>query len=198
MSIGSVPPNDATNCVRNITVRNVRFDEPIKAIYIKPNPGTHGRGIIDSITYENIEIHEALWWAIFIGTQQQHQPGGSGTGCSFFYPLPGQTCQTDPLVSINNIVLRNVNIYGGVLSPGIMICNETNPCTSLIFDSVNVHNPSPYPIKDFYLCEHFSGTARNSNIVPSCLTDITPHHPRPISLIEKIKQTLNIEEVDLD
>jgi hypothetical protein len=190
MSIGSVPPNDQIACVRNITIRNIRFDEPLKAIYIKPNPGTSGRGIIDSITYENIEIHDALWWAIFIGTQQQHQPHGTGTGCSFFYPLPGQTCQTDPLVSINNIVLRNVNIYGGVLSPGIMICNETNPCT-IEFDNVNVYNPSQFPVKDYYLCENFSGTARNSNIVPSCLTDITPRrHPSP--LIKRIKKTFNI------
>lgn len=30
MSIGSVPPNPDLNCVRNVTIRNIRFDEPFK------------------------------------------------------------------------------------------------------------------------------------------------------------------------
>lgn len=30
MSIGSVPPDQNVNCVRDVTVRNVRFDEPFK------------------------------------------------------------------------------------------------------------------------------------------------------------------------
>jgi len=73
MSIGSVPPNPGVNCIRNVTFRNITFEKPFKAIYVKPNPGTRGMGLIADITYENIEIHNALWWAVFIGTQQQHQ-----------------------------------------------------------------------------------------------------------------------------
>jgi polygalacturonase len=56
MSIGSVPPNDDLNCIRNVTFNNIKFDYPLKAIYIKPNPGTHGAGLIQQITYQNIEI----------------------------------------------------------------------------------------------------------------------------------------------
>ena len=37
MSIGSVPPNPNVNCVRNITIRNVRFDEPFKVIFCSNN-----------------------------------------------------------------------------------------------------------------------------------------------------------------
>ena len=73
MSIGSVPPNPGVNCIRNVTFRNITFENPLKAIYIKPNPAEAGTGLISDITYENIEIHNAIWWAIFIGTQQQHQ-----------------------------------------------------------------------------------------------------------------------------
>ena len=73
MSIGSVPPRQDVNCIRNVTFRNITFEKPLKAIYIKPNPGDSGKGLIEDITYENIEIHDAIWWAIFIGTQQQHQ-----------------------------------------------------------------------------------------------------------------------------
>ena len=35
MSIGSVPPNPNVNCVRNITIRNVRFDEPFKVVFLQ-------------------------------------------------------------------------------------------------------------------------------------------------------------------
>lgn len=169
MSIGSVPPSDGNACIRNVTIRNIEFKDPFKAIYIKPNPGDSGTGLISNIVYENINIYNALWWAIFIGTQQQHQPHSSGTPCSFFYPLPGTECITNPLISMNNIILRNVSIFNGVLSPGIMICNSTNPCTNFLFDNVNVNNRSDFPIKDGYLCENISGYAKNSNLVPNCL-----------------------------
>ena len=174
MSIGSVPPNDNLNCVRNITIRGIYFDSPLKAIYVKPNPGTHGKGLIANVLYENIEIHNALWWAIWVGTQQQNQPGaGADTGCSFFYPLPGAKCPTDPLVTVDSLILRNINIYGGALSPGILICNATNPCTNFVFDNVNVYNRSHFPVAEGYMCRHIEGYAKNSNIYPNCLTDIT-------------------------
>jgi hypothetical protein len=95
-SIGSVRPNPNVNCVRNITFRNIEFHSPIKvhlcgkvtyfdtlsqnslvvrllcqAIYVKPNPGTVGTGIIDNVLYENIVAKNPLWWAIWVSTQQQ-------------------------------------------------------------------------------------------------------------------------------
>jgi hypothetical protein len=173
MTIGSVPPNPDGNCIRNVTFRNIKFKYPLKAIYIKPNPGDEGTGLISDILYENIEINEAIWWAIYIGTQQQHQPGQSGTPCSFFYPLPGTKCETNPLVTMENITLRNINIYGGVLSPGILVCNATNPCTNFLFDNVNVFNRSIFPVADGYLCENVNGHAINSNVYPKCLTALS-------------------------
>ena len=52
MSIGSVPPNGGNACIRNVTFRNIRFDNPLKAIYIKPNPGN----IISYILFKNFLI----------------------------------------------------------------------------------------------------------------------------------------------
>jgi hypothetical protein len=173
MSIGSVPPNTDRNCVRNVTIRNIKFENPLKAIYIKPNPGNAGTGLISNILYENIEIREALWWAIFIGTQQQHQPHQNGTDCSFFYPLPGTECIANPLVTVENITLRNVNIYGGLLSPGILLCNQTNPCNNFVFDHVNVYNASQFPIEQGYLCENVNGYAIESNLLPNCFKNIS-------------------------
>lgn len=39
MSVGSVPPSLNHACIRNITFKNVFFDHPFKAIYVKTNPG---------------------------------------------------------------------------------------------------------------------------------------------------------------
>lgn len=57
-------------------------------------PMQNGYGKIDSILYENVWGDTPLWWSIYVSTQQQDQPGGSNTGCSFFYPLNGTLCPT--------------------------------------------------------------------------------------------------------
>lgn len=69
MSIGSVPPNLGTNCIKNVTFRNIDFKMPFKAIYVKSNPGEKGDAIIQNITYENVHIDTPIWWAVYIGPQ---------------------------------------------------------------------------------------------------------------------------------
>lgn len=139
LTIGSVPPNPDINCIRNVTFRDTIMHRPLKALYIKPNPGTQGTGIIDNIVYENIEIDHALWWTIYVGPQQQNQPGGdSGTGCNFLFPFV-PICPTQPLVSITNIVFRHVHavetlpLFEG---PGVFLCDPANPCKDIVFDDV--------------------------------------------------------------
>ena len=138
-SIGSVSANSAHNCVNNVTFRNMDFEEPMKAIYIKPNPGgTEGvdSASISNIVYENITINNPIWFAIYIGPQQMKEPDGAGTGC-MLYPFGGgdDACPTNPLVTIENVTLKDVSITGGV-TPGIVRCNETAPCTGMVFDNV--------------------------------------------------------------
>lgn len=67
MTIGSVPPNVQHHCIRNVTFRNINFWFPIKAVYVKSNPGHNGDGIIENILYENLWIFEPIWWNIYIG-----------------------------------------------------------------------------------------------------------------------------------
>ena len=67
MTIGTVPPHTNHNCVRNVTFRNVVQHFPLKAIYIKTNPGDSGDGIIENILYENFTINDPVWWTIYIG-----------------------------------------------------------------------------------------------------------------------------------
>lgn len=77
LTIGSVPPRDSYQCVRNVTFKDSKIYHPFKAIYVKTNPGTTesmlpgSGGEITNIVYDNIEIHHPIWWGIYIGPQQQ-------------------------------------------------------------------------------------------------------------------------------
>ena len=72
MTIGSVPPNKNTACIKDVVFRDVIMEKPLKGIYIKTNPGDEGDGLIQNITYENFVMYHPVWWGIYIGPQQQH------------------------------------------------------------------------------------------------------------------------------
>jgi polygalacturonase len=88
MTIGSVPPHIYHACIKDVTFRNVNFTSPLKAIYVKTNPGNAGDGEITNILYENIKMTMPVWWGIYIGPQQQYQPDGDGPGCMLYPILP--------------------------------------------------------------------------------------------------------------
>merc|ERR1711991_1293775 len=78
LSIGSVSPSETIPCVKNVYFHDNYLWRPLKAIYVKPNPkreGDTGKAVIDTITYENIVIEQAVWWTVWLGPQQEHQPG---------------------------------------------------------------------------------------------------------------------------
>eukprot|EP00698_Gefionella_okellyi_P003151 TRINITY_DN12947_c0_g1_i1.p1 TRINITY_DN12947_c0_g1~~TRINITY_DN12947_c0_g1_i1.p1 ORF type:complete len:467 (-),score=99.21 TRINITY_DN12947_c0_g1_i1:98-1498(-) len=166
MTIGSVPPNPKVACVRNVTFRNVVFDEPYKAIYVKTNPGVNGNGTISDILYENFYISKSIWWAIYIGPQQQEQPDGTGPGC-MFYPIE-PICATQPRIAINNIILRNITVVDSLLPPGILRCNDTRPCENFIFDGVHVAGSLVDDGKNF-ICENVQLKTTDSHPVPQCV-----------------------------
>jgi hypothetical protein len=151
-SVGSVPPHDNVNCIRNSKFIDIRFHDALKGIYVKPNPGTGGRGVIDNITYENIYGRNTLWWPVWVSTQQQHQPGGSSTGCSFLFPAEG-TCQTDPFVPVTNLRFKNVTLLDGLFSEGVLRCNSSGPCTGWSFEDVTVTSVTHWPVANGFLCE---------------------------------------------
>lgn len=169
MSIGSVAAHEDYNCVRNVTFSNITFHHPLKSIYIKTNPGTTesmepgSGGEITNILYENIKIYNPVWWNIYIGPQQQKQPDGRGPGC-MLYPL-NKDCETQPLVTIANVTLRNIESHGGLLPAGILRCNETHPCTDIVFDNVKSHSIWRY-LGFSYITENMQGTAVNSKPNP--------------------------------
>jgi hypothetical protein len=69
MTIGSVPPNNGINCVRNVTFRDIVFHQPFKALYLKSNPGDSGSGIVENINYINIVINTPLWYPLWYVTR---------------------------------------------------------------------------------------------------------------------------------
>lgn len=148
MSIGSVPPAVGDNCVADVVFERVVMRDPLKAIYVKTNPGDSGTGTIRNITYRDFTVSAPTWWPIYIGPQQQGLVEG-GPGC-IFYPL-NPVCPTQPLVTVSDIFLSNVTITDALLWPGLVRCNATNPCSNIVFDDVTV---SGGLAADGYFCQN--------------------------------------------
>eukprot|EP00933_Yihiella_yeosuensis_P059080 TRINITY_DN59_c1_g3_i1.p1 TRINITY_DN59_c1_g3~~TRINITY_DN59_c1_g3_i1.p1 ORF type:complete len:499 (+),score=77.79 TRINITY_DN59_c1_g3_i1:190-1686(+) len=163
-SIGSVTPHADINIVRNITFRNIDMPGTGKGIYIKSNPGCDMErttsALIEDITYEDIRIDKPVWWPIWIGPQQQHEPGTPlGEKCSLSYGLTSSYCPTQGCVTFANITLRNVFITDPLISVGVILGNQTNPMKNIVFDNVVVkYGLDPlrgkYPWGRTYRCEH--------------------------------------------
>ncbi len=62
---------------------------------------------------------------------------------------------------MRNITLKNIDVEGSILTPGIIRCNATNPCTDFTFE--NVHMNAWYNNKDLgFITENVYGTVINS------------------------------------
>lgn len=120
-------------------------------------------------TYEDIEISDPLWWPVWIGPQQQQEPGSAlARKCSLFFPLDDR-CPTQGCSTFTNIVLKNIKITNPVLSPGVILGNSTNPMKNIVFDGVVVENPGTFPYQKNYLCEYADvQVSGGTTPVPSC------------------------------
>lgn len=170
-SIGSVPPTVNRKCVDAITMRNISMPGTGKGIYIKSN-GNDCIGKTSQLTnlrYENIHIDKPVWYAIWIGPQQQQEPHTSlGLDCSLLYPLGGSQCPTQGCSDFENITLKDIAITNPLLSPGAIMGNASNPMRNLVFDNVVVTQDSylagrlpwhekTYPFKGTYKSIHANG-----------------------------------------
>lgn len=146
------------------------MEKPFKGIYLKTNPGENGYGIIDNILYENITMHEPIWWAIYLGPQQQKQPDRGGPGCMLYPFDPRGTCSTQPRINITNVKLKDISITNSLLFPIVMRCNETNPCRNITFENVKAKGWLIGKKNKGYVCENIHGEQRNSSPQLDCLT----------------------------
>lgn len=87
-------------------------------------------------------------WPIYIGTQQQEEPGGVGNG---LWP------HTEPLCTVANVTLRRIAARGGSWpqSAAVIRCNATNPCTNILLDNVSIRGK--FDSKRRWICEAARG-----------------------------------------
>ena len=144
--------------------RTAPFDPPTRGVSDKPAPPlspreVNGTGVIDRVTYEDITVRGALLWTVFVTTQQQAQPGGgTNTGCSFLFPLPGAKCPPVAQVPVTNLVIRNLVSTGALLSPGVLQCAEAGPCTGWAFENVSIESGTGWPMGgDVLYCAGIEG-----------------------------------------
>jgi hypothetical protein len=76
------------------------------------------------------------------------------------YPIL-KDCQTQPRVTVRNITLRNIKSTEGILPPGIIRCNATNPCRDFTFENVWVTGWFTY-LDYGYITENVIGVQINS------------------------------------
>ena len=81
-----------------------------------------------------------------------------------FYPVSPH-CDTQPLIDVRNITLKNITSYGGLLGPGIIRGNETNPVVGVHFENVHLHGIWRLRGKNF-ITEHVIGSVVDSKPVP--------------------------------
>ncbi len=166
MTIGSVPPNQNINCVKDVLFKDITMNYPLKALYLKSNPGDSGMGLIQNIKYENMFIDRSVWWTLWMGPQQMKQPDGNYMGCSMIYPII-PTCPTNPLVTFDNILFKNITSINGLNPiPGVMIFNQSNPGTNIIFDDVFMSEGEGKIYTQPFITEYAMGYVINSEPIP--------------------------------
>lgn len=118
------------------------------------------------------------------GPQAQHEPHEQlGGACPLDYPLSGSRCPTQGCTLFENITLKDIVIEDPILSPGVLLGNETNPMRNIKFDNVTVNVPFKnrvhhgrlpfhqvhFPYAGKYKCDNVVGTCHRCKPVPDCL-----------------------------
>ena len=132
------------------------------------------------ISYEDVVIQEPHWWPVWIGPQQQQQPGDSlGQKCSLLYPLD-KRCSTPSCVDFRNITLRGIDVQvkGRLTWPwtGAILGSSDNPMQDVDFRRV-IADPLvrdrwllPNQRQSYYACTGADGSHKFSAPTPKCLT----------------------------
>ena len=118
-------------------------------------------------------INQPIWWAIYLGPQQQKQPLGGGPGCMLYPFDPRGTCQTQPRIDIRNITLSNIQVHNSLLFPIVLRCNESNPCTGIKLKNVKVDRWLIGNKTKGYVCEFVEGSQEGGHPRVNCLNQNT-------------------------
>ena len=66
---------------------------------------------------------------------------------------------------MRDITLKNITIHDAILPPGIVRCNETHPCTEMVFENVQADGWWRH-IRANYFVDYAYGTVTNSHPKP--------------------------------
>lgn len=83
-------------------------------------------------------------WPLYIGPQQQAEPGGVGSGL---------WAETEPYCSIANITLRNLYARDGIWpqAAAAVRCHPDNPCTGIVLENVSIDGT--FDSGDKWICD---------------------------------------------
>jgi len=103
----------------------------------------------------NAKNYFCMEWPLFVGTQQQLEPDGSGSGI---------WAATEPRVDVRGVTFKDVKAHGGTwpMSAGVVRCNATNPCAGLVFEDV-VLDADAYVRGRRYVCDIKRGAGGTSD-----------------------------------
>jgi hypothetical protein len=92
-------------------------------------------------------------------------------------------CPTQGCTQFENITLKHIKIFHPLISPGVIWGNSTNPMKGIRIEDLHVDenkykiwqgkwpfHEKRYPFHGRIKCESATGTSRNSNPTPACLT----------------------------
>ena len=118
-----------------------------------------------------MEMKNPIWWAIYLGPQQQKQPDGGGPGCMLYPFDPKGTCFTQPLIDVRNITLENITVHDSLLTPILLRCNISNPCSGILFKNVKADKWRIGDHKKGFICENVEGIQEGGFPRVDCLKE---------------------------
>jgi len=139
--------------LKNITIRNIVFNNTNQGMRIKTKPGVDG--LLENVLYENFVMYN-VGWPICITMFYENLPDFAEC------PWSNETMPT-PMV-IRDITVRNVTIYNVKQQIGFIQCQPSSPCKNLRF--IDIHAK---PADTTWTCENACGYENNVDPT-SCLT----------------------------
>jgi len=154
-------------CIRNITFRDSILPDTFSGLSIKAGKFLTGESAnVSDVLFEDITISNAQSWALWIGPTQ-----AVNSSCSMLWPHEHDAeCTMTPSLNVSQVMFKDITVVGGAISPGVMIGNESNPMTDIVFDNVLAHNAARWPWgSSFYACYGMNGTTTgNTYPQPQC------------------------------
>ena len=75
---------------------------------------------------------------------------------------PWGKCDTYKAVTMDHITLKNITSKYSLLPAGVILCNDTNPCTNFHFEDVNLRTPVWDALGYGWFTQYVEGTTKGT------------------------------------